>query len=76
MFQCCWKIKVKRCKYFTVYDSTVVYRDMVDDMFSIINEHHLQIPVSKVFTLDGIGAAYEYVMRKDRPAGQIIVENA
>ncbi len=76
MFQCCWKIKVKRCKYFTVYDSTVVYRYIVDDVFGVINKYHLQTQISKVFTLDETGAAHKYVRRKDRPAGQVIVENA
>jgi len=62
-------------KYATVYNSSNVNVDEVTDMFSIINDNHLQIPIAKVFKLDEIQDAQRYVMEKNRPVGQVIVTN-
>jgi len=60
-------------KYVTVFDGVDISDDVINEMFKLINDNHLQIPISKVFTLDDIQAAQEYVMKKDRPVGQVIV---
>lgn len=62
-------------KYATMYDSSIVNADTVTDMFDIINENHLQIPIAKVFKLADIEDAHRYVMKKNRPIGQVIVTN-
>lgn len=59
-------------RYATIFDGAV-YDDWIQEMFGLINQHHLQIPVSKVFKLDDIQAAQDYVMQHDRPMGQVIV---
>lgn len=61
-------------KFLTCFDSTDVKQDLVDEMFQLINEHHLEIPIAKVFKLDQIQAAHEYVMAS-RELGQVIVDN-
>lgn len=62
-------------KYATMYDSSIVNADTVTDMFNIINEKHLQLPIAKVFKFTDIADAQRYVMKKDRPIGQVIVTN-
>ncbi|MDG9736640.1 zinc-binding dehydrogenase [Lentilactobacillus parabuchneri] len=62
-------------KYATVYDSSQVDGHMVQKMFGLINQNHLEIPISKVFKLNDIQEAHRYVMKKDRPVGQVIVSN-
>lgn len=59
-------------RYATVFDGEV--RDeWIQEMFALIQQHHLEIPIAKVFKLDEIQAAQEYVMQHDRPMGQVIV---
>jgi len=60
-------------KYATVFDGVEINDDIINEMFKLINDNNLQIPISKVFTLDEIQAAQEYVMKRDRPMGQVIV---
>ncbi|HIY92291.1 zinc-binding dehydrogenase [Companilactobacillus sp. HBUAS56275] len=60
-------------KYITAFDGVDISNELVADMFRLINDNHLTIPVSKVFKLDDIQAAQEYVMKHDRPMGQVIV---
>lgn len=60
-------------KYATMYDSSIVDRDTVKEMFNLINDNNLSIPISKVFKLDDIQEAHRYLMEKDRPVGQVIV---
>jgi len=60
-------------KYITAFDGVEINDEIINDMFKLINDNHLQIPISKVFTLDDIQAAQEYVMKHDRPMGQVIV---
>ncbi|MQS51984.1 zinc-binding dehydrogenase [Companilactobacillus mishanensis] len=62
-------------KFATVYDSTNVDQYLVNEMFDLINKNHLQIPIAKVFKLDQIQDAHEYVMEKNRPLGQVVVSN-
>ncbi len=59
-------------KYVTAFDG-VVYPDWIQEMFALINQYNLEIPISKVFKLEDIQAAHEYVMKKERPVGQVIV---
>jgi len=61
-------------KYLTVFDSTSVDQELVDEMFSLITQHNLEIPIAKVFKLDEIQAAQDYVMAS-RELGQVIVTN-
>lgn len=61
-------------KFLTMFDSTNVQQDLVDEMFSLISEHHLEIPIAKVFKLDQIKEAHTYVMAS-RALGQVIVDN-
>ncbi|MFD1548531.1 zinc-binding dehydrogenase [Levilactobacillus fuyuanensis] len=61
-------------KYLTFFDSTNVQQDLVDEMFSLIAKHHLEIPIAKVFTLADIRDAHDYVMAS-RDMGQVIVDN-
>lgn len=60
-------------KYVTAFDGLPDDPATVKEMFALINKHHLTVPLAKVFTLDDIQAAHEYVMKKDRPMGQVIV---
>jgi len=60
-------------KYVTVFDGVDINDDIINEMFKLINDNNLQIPISKVFTLDEIQAAQEYIMKRDRPMGQVIV---
>lgn len=60
-------------KYITAFDGVDISNELVAEMFKLINDNHLTIPVSKVFKLDDIQAAQEYVMKHDRPMGQVIV---
>lgn len=60
-------------KYITAFDGVDISNELVADMFKLINDNHLTIPISKVFKLDDIQAAQEYVMKHDRPMGQVIV---
>lgn len=62
-------------KYATIYDSSNVNSSVVDELFNLINEKQLHIPIAKVFKLDDIQDAQRYVMEKDRPVGQVIVTN-
>lgn len=59
-------------KYISAFDG-IVRQEWIDEMFELINKNNLEIPISKVFKLDDIQAAHEYVMKKDRPMGQVIV---
>ena len=61
-------------KFLTVFDSTEVDPAMVTEMFKLINDNHLSIPIAKVFKLADIRAAHEYVMAS-RELGQVIVDN-
>ncbi|AYM01733.1 zinc-binding dehydrogenase [Levilactobacillus yiduensis] len=61
-------------KYLTFFDSTVVDRKLVAEMFAMIAKHHLTIPIAKVFKLDQIQDAHRYVMASREP-GQVIVDN-
>ncbi|MFC6288969.1 zinc-binding dehydrogenase [Levilactobacillus angrenensis] len=61
-------------KYLTFFDSTNVDRRMVAEMFALINEHHLTIPIARVFKLDQIQEAHRYMMVSREP-GQVIVDN-
>lgn len=60
-------------KYVTAFDGVDINDEMVNDMFKLINDNHLTIPIAKVFKLDEIQAAQEYIMKHDRPIGQVIV---
>jgi len=61
-------------KTLTVFDSTEVRADLMAKLFSLINQYHLTIPIARVFKLDEIVAAHEYVMAS-RELGQVIVDN-
>jgi len=60
-------------KYITTFDGVDINDEIINEMFKLINDNQLKIPISKVFTLDDIQAAQEYVMKRDRPMGQVIV---
>lgn len=60
-------------KYVTMYDSSRVNPQMVQNMFKLINDNHLSIPIAKVFQFSDIQDAHRYVMETDRPVGQVIV---
>lgn len=60
-------------KYITAFDGVDISDEIINEMFKLINDNHLTIPVSKVFKLDDIQAAQEYIMKHDRPMGQVIV---
>ncbi|MQS77334.1 zinc-binding dehydrogenase, partial [Lactobacillus halodurans] len=60
-------------KYVTAFDGVDINDEMVNDMFKLINDNHLTIPIAKVFKLDEIQAAQEYIMKHDRLIGQVIV---
>lgn len=62
-------------KYVTMYDSSRVDRQMVKELFDLINDQWLPIPIAKVFKLDQIQEAHRYVMKSDRDVGQVIVTN-
>lgn len=62
-------------KYVTMYDSSRVDRQMVKELFDLINDQWLPIPIAKVFKLSEIQDAHRYVMKTDRPVGQVIVTN-
>ncbi|MCF6160496.1 MAG: zinc-binding dehydrogenase [Furfurilactobacillus sp.] len=59
-------------KYLTAYDSNDFDQAMIDELFGLIREHHISIPISKVFTLDDIAAAQDYVMANSK-MGEVIV---
>lgn len=59
-------------KYISAFDGDV-RQNWLDEMFTMINQNHLEIPISKVFKFDDIQQAQEYVMKRDRPIGQVIV---
>lgn len=59
-------------KFLTFFSSDTVDSDALQTMFDLIQEHHLQIPVAKVFTLDDIAAAQDYVMN-NHELGQVVV---
>ncbi|KRN28788.1 NADPH quinone reductase related Zn-dependent oxidoreductase [Lactobacillus selangorensis] len=61
-------------KYLTVDDSGNITPAEVQEMFKLIKDHHLTIPISKTFTLDQIAAAQDYTMT-ERPVGVVIVSN-
>lgn len=61
-------------KYLTCFDSTEVHQDWVDEMFKMISENDLKIPIAKVFKLDEIREAHDFVM-KSRNMGQVIIDN-
>ena len=61
-------------KTLTVFDSTEVKPELVTEMFDLIAKDQLSIPIAKVFKLDEIKAAHEYVMAS-RELGQVIVDN-
>lgn len=60
-------------KYITAFDGVDISNDLITEMFKLITDNHLTIPISKVFKLDDIAAAQEYIMQHDRPMGQVIV---
>jgi NADPH:quinone reductase and related Zn-dependent oxidoreductases len=60
-------------KYITAFDGVDISDELITEMFKLIKENHLTIPISKVFKLDEIQAAQEYIMKHDRPMGQVIV---
>lgn len=62
-------------KYVTMYDSSRVDRQLVKELFDLINDQWLPIPIAKVFKLSEIQDAHRYVMKTDRPVGQVIVTN-
>ncbi|WP_125712960.1 zinc-binding dehydrogenase [Companilactobacillus kedongensis] len=61
-------------KYLTCFDSTDVNQAWIDEMFELIQKHDLKIPIAKVFKLDEIREAHDYVM-KSRDIGQVIIDN-
>jgi NADPH:quinone reductase and related Zn-dependent oxidoreductases len=61
-------------KYVTCFDSTKVKQGWVDEIFQLIAQYNLQIPIAKVFKLEKIREAHNYVM-KSRKMGQVIVTN-
>lgn len=61
-------------RYITDYDSGFVDQAMVDELFTLINQYHLEIPISKVFPLTEIAAAHDYVMANPK-IGEVIVTN-
>jgi len=61
-------------KTLTVFDSTDVQQSLIDEMFKLINQYQLSIPIARVFKLEDIVAAHEYVMAS-RELGQVIVDN-
>lgn len=60
-------------KYVTAFDGMDISDEIINEMFKLINDNHLTIPVSKVFKLADIQDAQEYIMKHDRPMGQVIV---
>lgn len=60
-------------KYVTAFDGVDISDTIINEMFKLINDNHLTIPISKVFKLDDIQTAQEYIMKHDRPMGQVIV---
>lgn len=60
-------------KYITAFDGVDISDELITEMFKLIKDNHLTIPISKVFKLDEIQAAQEYIMKHDRPMGQVIV---
>ncbi|WP_294976553.1 zinc-binding dehydrogenase [uncultured Leuconostoc sp.] len=62
-------------KYAIMYDSSDVSGSDVKEMFDIINENKLSVPISMVFKLEDIQEAHRYVMETDRPIGQVIITN-
>lgn len=60
-------------KYVTAFDGVDISDAIINEMFKLINDNHLTIPISKVFKLDDIQTAQEYIMKHDRPMGQVIV---
>lgn len=60
-------------KYATAFDGVAINDEIITEMFKLIHDNHLTIPVAKVFKLDEIQAAQEYIMKHDRPLGQVIV---
>lgn len=61
-------------KYLTVFDSTNVDQKLVDEMFRLIKQHRLTVPIARVFKLPEIQKAHAYVMAS-REMGQVIVDN-
>ncbi|VDG18604.1 zinc-binding dehydrogenase [Lactiplantibacillus mudanjiangensis] len=59
-------------RYLTDYDSGFVDQALIDELFTLINRDHLEIPITKVFKLTELAAAHDFVMRN--PAmGEVIV---
>ncbi|HAT54838.1 MAG TPA: NADPH:quinone reductase [Lactobacillus sp.] len=61
-------------KYLTAYDSDFFDQGTVDELFGLIREHNITIPIAKVFTLDDIAVAQDYVMANAK-IGAVIVTN-
>lgn len=61
-------------RYLTDYDSGYVDQAMIDELFTLINQHHLTIPITKVFPLREISAAHDFVMANPQ-MGEVIVTN-
>lgn len=61
-------------RYLTDYDSGYVDQAMIDELFDVINTHHIDIPISKVFPLTEIAAAHDFVMANPT-VGEVIVTN-
>lgn len=60
-------------KYITAFDGVDISDEIITEMFDLIKDNNLTIPISKVFKLDEIKEAQEYIMQHDRPMGQVIV---
>ncbi|WP_125768713.1 zinc-binding dehydrogenase [Lapidilactobacillus wuchangensis] len=61
-------------KYLTTFGSDDVDQDLVDEMFTLINDHQIEIPITKVFPLSEIAAAQDFVMQNPS-MGEVIVSN-
>lgn len=60
-------------RYLTSFDGEVTQAD-VTAVFDMINRDHLKMPIPKVFTLDEIAQAQDYIMGP-HPMGQVVVTN-
>lgn len=58
-------------RYLTSFDGEGGQEEF-DQIFALINQNHLTMPVPRVFKLDQIAAAHDYIMGK-HPMGQIVV---
>jgi len=61
-------------KYLTVFDSTKVDQNLVNEMFDLIEKFNLRIPISRIFKLKDVREAQDYVMASHE-LGQVIITN-